>query len=352
MPIFDQGYQHWTGQLTGHAWRWLAITRHGMRVALSGWAVKIVLVAALLPALLLAFMLSLWGLLERNSDAITAFLPFLGFLDPEILAGPRPYRVQIWTLSYSIFLNIELYFAMFLILLVGPGLISQDLRYNALPMYFSRPLRRIDYLAGKLGIIVALLGVVIIVPSIVAYLLGLMFSLDVTILRDTLRIIAAAVLYGLIIAISAGTLILALSSLSRNSRYVALMWVGVWIVTGAVSTVLTLVNEEEREQIQYRINRGETDVTLDGLREADQRDWRPLVSYRVNLSRIGQQLLGTDAAWEKLSQLRPGPQQEDFLRGVRGPQFPWYWSAAVLLGLLGLSACILNYRIKSLDQLG
>ena len=32
MPIFDQGYQHWTGHLSGHAWRWLAITRHGVRV--------------------------------------------------------------------------------------------------------------------------------------------------------------------------------------------------------------------------------------------------------------------------------------------------------------------------------
>ena len=32
MPIFDQGYQHWRGPLAGHAWRWLAIVRHGVRV--------------------------------------------------------------------------------------------------------------------------------------------------------------------------------------------------------------------------------------------------------------------------------------------------------------------------------
>ena len=32
MPIFDQGYQHWQGTLSGHAWRWLTITRHGVRV--------------------------------------------------------------------------------------------------------------------------------------------------------------------------------------------------------------------------------------------------------------------------------------------------------------------------------
>ena len=28
---------------------------------------------------------------------------------------------------------------------------------------------------------------------------------------------------------------------------------------------------------------------------------------------------------------------------MMGPQYPWYWSAAVLAGLFGLSACILNF---------
>jgi hypothetical protein len=34
-----------------------------------------------------------------------------------------------------------------------------------------------------------------------------------------------------------------------------------------------------------------------------------------------------------------------------GPQYPWYWSAVVLVGLFALSACILNLSIKSLDRL-
>ena len=89
--------------------------------------------------------------------------------------------------------------------------------------------------------IVALLGAVIIVPSIVAYVLGLLFSLDITILRDTFRILLASVAYGLVISLSAGMLMLALSSLSRNSRYVALFWIGMWFVTGTVSGVLEAV---------------------------------------------------------------------------------------------------------------
>ena len=124
------------------------------------------------------------------------------------------------------------------VLLVGPSLISRDLRFNALPLYFSRPLRRIDYFVGKLGVIVYFLGLVLIVPSLIAYILGLLFSLDITIVRDTFRLLLACVGYGVVMSLSAGLLILALSSLSRNSRYVGLFWLAAWFVSSIVGTVL------------------------------------------------------------------------------------------------------------------
>src|SRR5205823_79487 len=118
----------------------------------------------------------------------------------------RHFRVQIWTVAYDFFLLTELRFAMIVVLLVGPNLISADLRFNALPLYFSRPLRRIDYFFGKLGVIVIFLGRVIVLPCVIAYVLGLLFSLDRSILRDTFRLLLAAVTYGLVIALSAGLL--------------------------------------------------------------------------------------------------------------------------------------------------
>jgi ABC-2 type transport system permease protein len=352
MPVFDQGYQHWSGELSGHAWRWLAITRHGVRVGMTGRLLRLVLLVAWLPAIALVFMLCLWGLLERNSDLITSFAPLFGFLDPAILAGPRPFRVEIWTLSYSFFLATELRFAMILILLVGPNLISQDLRYNALPLYFSRPLRRSDYFLGKLGVIVAFLAMVIIVPSLIAYVLGLLFSLDITIVRDTFGILLASIAYGLVIALSAGFLILALSSLSRNSRYIALFWLGIWIVSSTLSGILGEIDREQRVHQARRAvqEAGREDIPADELLAA-KTNWRPLVSYTANLSRVGQHLLGTDACWDKLSQLQPVSQRRQFLLEFQGAQYPWYWSAVVLAGLLGLSVCILNFAIKSLDRL-
>ena len=80
-------------------------------------------------------------------------------------------------------------------------------------------------------------------------------------------------------------------------------------------------------------------------------DWRPLVSYTTNLTRVGDHMLGTRSAWEKLSQLRPAGQRGPFLLQLFATQFPWYWSAGVLIAIVGFSLCILNFSIKPLDRL-
>jgi ABC-2 type transport system permease protein len=325
----------------------------------------------------LGFVLCVWGLIERKSEMIAPILDWLPFT-PQMLADPISYRKEAWTLSFDYFLLTELRFSMILVLIVGPGLISQDLRFNALPLYFSRPVRRIDYFLGKLGIVSYFLGMVLIVPSLIAYVLGLVFSLDLTIIRDTYRMLFASIGYGILMTLSISLLILALSSLSRYSRYIALLWVGVWFVSGIAAMVLFLVNEEQRsmaqrenqaQQMQYRNLPPRTPEEFAKEQEAQreqqrrweemraeelrrkQRDWRPMISYTENLSRVGTQMLGTDACWERLAQDEQPEHRQPFLDEHLGPRYPWYWSAVVLAVLFGLSICILNFRVKSLDRL-
>jgi ABC-2 type transport system permease protein len=280
-------------------------------------------------------------------------------------------------LSYNFFLSIELTLSMILIVLVGPNLISQDLRFNALPLYLSRPLRRIDYLVGKLGVIATFLGLAIIVPCLLTYALGLLFSLDITIIKDTYRLLFASLAYGVVIILSSGMLILALSSLSRNSRYVALFWLAIWIVSNIVSGVLETTDQVQRRQARFRevavvdsvpapktpqdrrqrqqALRDQQQARFEHFEEqqleASKTDWRPLVSYTSNLARVGRQLLGTDACWEKISEVQPTPFRKRFLATWSGPQYPWYWSGGVLAGLFGLSAFVLSLSVRSLDRL-
>jgi hypothetical protein len=186
----------------------------------------------------------------------------------------------------------------------------------------------------------------------------------------------------LIIALSGGLLILALSALSRNSRYVALMWVGICFVSSVTSTILMGVHEQQRRFAYYqqmnslnaesrreRMNvppqQGLQDFQKElarrralaasyqaDLRKIEINDWRPLVSYTSNLARLGNALLGTDQTWRRLYQeLYPEDTEGQFVSFYLGPQYPWYWSAEVLVVLSGLSACILKLSVKSLDRL-
>jgi hypothetical protein len=350
MPIFDQGYQHWKGRLSGHGWRWLAVTRHGVRSQLKSRIVRLLLLLAWLPALALVAFLTLWGLLEQQAQSVISLLQSI--LPPEIIAQPQDYRSAVWTIAYSYFFKAELVCSLFLVLIVGPNLVSRDLRFNALPLYFSRPLRRIDYFAGKLGVIGFYLAATVIGPAVGAYLLGLAFSLDLGVIRDTHRLLWAGVLYGVVIAVSAGTLMLALSSLSRRSIYVGLTWAGLVFLTHMLSSALIRIRGDiERREIfndgltrwvqenppppgvemrgvypvmRYNPNRPEKKDAKQTREEREKErwleewsaannelraradaarfaqgptDWRPLLSYATNLDRLADALLDTDSAW-------------------------------------------------------
>jgi ABC-2 type transport system permease protein len=366
MPIFDQGYQHWQGTLQGQAWRWLPITLQGARTQLKNRWVRFGVLAALAPALLLAAFLAVWSLFEKNSSLLTPFLFFFQNLPEALKAGPRGYRTAFWTLAFRQFFGIQLFFSMILVLLIGPDLISKDLRFNAIPLYLSRPVRRFEYFLGKLGVIAAYLSVVTIAPVIVAFALGFGFGLDLSVFRDTARLLCASIAFGVIVVVSAGLLILALSSLSRNSRYVGAMWLGFWLVSDFASSILI---------------------------RTVRADWCPLVSYTENLNRIRDALIDAETAWTQVTGVFGGGAQEQSGPPAAGPagrsrrlgsrllmlararprppdsgvarppaprqrrpafapaQYPWQWSAGVLAALAALSCAILTTRVRSLDRL-
>ena len=432
MPIFDQGYQHWKGALSGHAWRWLAISRHGLRTQLKGRYVRLLLVLAWMPALALVAALAVWGLFEQGALGADWLLMLKSYGMTE---HPREFRQALWTMAYSFFFRTELYFILLLVTLTGPNLISLDLRYNALPLYLSRPLTRLDYFLGKLGVIAALVAAVAVLPAAAAYVLGVCFSLDLSVVRDTWRLLPASILYGLLITVSAGNLMLALSSLSRRSLFVGLAWVGLFLIGWVVAGVLDKIHHEtiaqrqaegwrraqpefqppRRTQPQRGPRQGYDENDFDpqpeeyetpqsplqgppgfagrrgplpdwqqrqqqlqqeieqAERESLTADWRPLFSYTANLSRLGEAILNTDAAWVQIGRAyerqrtqfqsmsgmsagpwnrdRPEPANERSLAEYWLSQYPWTWSAAVLAGIWGLSLCILSTRVKSLDRL-
>ena len=112
-----------------------------MRVGRKNRFVRMLMLISWLPALGLAVALCVWGLLERNSTLIAPLLPILrNIFNVQILQDPRNYRIEIWTICYDYFLKTEMYLSMLLVLLIGPSLISQDLRLQRpAALLFSAP---------------------------------------------------------------------------------------------------------------------------------------------------------------------------------------------------------------------
>jgi ABC-2 type transport system permease protein len=199
-------------------------------------------------------------------------------------------------------------------------------------------MRRWDYFLGKLGVIGGFLVATMIGPPVLAWVLGVGFSLDFGVLRETLPLLGASVVYGGVFVVSAGTLMLAISSLSKNSRHVVILWLGLWWVSNMLAGTLTLVLDK---------------------------DWCPLVSYTSNLDRVCHEMLGTEKAWKQLGKLAgiqpappppPGVSPRMARRLQRPPwlvaeEYPWTWSAGALLGWLGVSIGVLSLRVKTLDKL-
>jgi len=324
MPIFDQGYRHWEGELSGHALRWWVITRRGALAQIKNKWVILTILSAWMFGLALAGCVILWGLIEQRSDLVAPLLSMLAReLPVDVVSDPALVRSLVWTFAFNSFFEVEMFVVMLLVVEVGPDLISQDLRFNAMPLYLAKPVRRIDYFIGKGGVIALYLVAAAIAPVVIAYVVGISFSFGFDVIQDTVAILIGSLVYGSIVVLSAATLMLAVSSLSKNSRHIAVLWVGLWIVSSLVSKALS---------------------------EVVGKDWCALVSYTRNLHRLHHALLGTDAAWKKIGDLFGGEIKLESSFFI-GDTYPWQWSAAVLLALFGISVWILATRVKSLDRL-
>lgn len=354
-----------------------AISRRGIQVGLKKKGARMMVFMAFVPALLLVLALSLWGFIEQGSETVKALLDtILPFLPKGIRDDPSKYRIMVWTFLFDWFLKAELWCTFILTMTIGPDLISQDLRFNAMPLYFSKPIRRVDYFLGKLGVIGVLVGAIMIAPIALAYFCGLLFSFHYTVIRDTAPLFFGAMVYGVVVVASVGALMLAISSLSRNSHIVGAMFAGFVFVSMNFGAGL--------------------DANID-------RPWCPLFSYPANLHRVQSGLLHTTSAWRTWAELqkllfeeaeaksrqmgpaaflplgmqghrRPNappppnmsPDQQErigkairagrqrnlsFLEKLTNERYPMWHSAAVLAGLMGLSLLTLSQRVKSLDTL-
>lgn len=276
MPIYDQTYRRYAGsrQSPGSAWAVIALT--GLRSLIR-------------KKFFLAVMLFSWA-----QFVVRAVLLYLAANFPQMdLLAPTPE-------TFREFFEQQGFFVFVVTVYVGAGLISTDRRVHALQIYLSKPLTRVEYIAGKLAILVALLLAVTWIPAMMLLVLQVVFAGNLTFLRENFFLVPAMTLFGFLYALMASFTILALSSLSTSARYVAVLYAGALLFTEAIFSILR------------------------GVTGSSVLSW---LSFRANLAQIGDVIFRVPPRYDT----------------------PWLVSLAVVIGIIVVSALVLERRVRGVE---
>lgn len=210
MPIYDQGYKRWDGELQRRPLRWWPILRQGVMQFLPqrkylglmavAWIVMIFHGARLFTQLKGA------SLLDALRDATGVDL---GSVGPEFYWNAL-YTHTVWALIFTV--------------LVGSDLIAADRRHKALQLYFSKPITPNDYILGKLGVVAAFLAIAVWLPNVLLWAFGIAMEPSLAYLRVVWFVPLATTFWCALQILVMGMLMLAMSAVAQRPVFIAVSW--------------------------------------------------------------------------------------------------------------------------------
>ena len=210
MPIHDQSYRRYGGGKSTPGRAWTVIASAGIRQMLRKRTFLGLLIFAWLPFVVRAVQIY-----------VAANFPQASILAPSAQ-------------TFRQFLEQQDFFVFVVTIYVGAGLIANDRRANALQIYLSKPLMRSEYIAGKAAILFTFLMLVTFVPAILLLFVQVMFAGTFTFVKNNLFLFPAITVASALQVLVATFTMLALSSLSKSSRYVGILYAGIIFFTLAI----------------------------------------------------------------------------------------------------------------------
>ena len=220
MPIHDQGYRRYGGLKARTGTGWTVIARAGIRTFVTKRAFLGLLLVSWFPFFVRA--------VQFYAAANLTTIPQASMLAPSAD-------------TFRQFLEQQQTFVFFVTVYVGAGLIANDRRANALQIYLSRPMTSWEYIAGKLAILFFFLTLVTWVPAMGLLIVQTIFAGSFTFVRNNAYLVPAITLLSLAQVLLASTTVLALSSMSKSSRFVGVMYAGLIFFTAALFNALRAI---------------------------------------------------------------------------------------------------------------
>jgi ABC-2 type transport system permease protein len=274
-PIHDQGYRRYGGGRAGGR-AWLVIINAGVRTMLRDRKFIGLLAASWIQFLVRAVQFYFAANFSQAAIIAPSAETFRDFFDKQDI------------------------FVFIVTVTLGAALIAQDRRVNALQIYLSKPLTRAEYIFGKLGILMVFLLFITWLPAILLLIVQVVFAGNFAFIQANGYLFPAITLYALVEVVMVSTSMLALSSLSTNSRFVGILYTALIFFSQAVAGVLRFITASTAFS------------------------W---IAFGNNLAQLGDVIFRVPLRY----------------------QTPWPVSLLVILALVGVSGLILERRVRGVE---
>ena len=208
MPIHDQGYRRRESPAPLRRFRAAPIAMLAVRQILARRALIILAGLSMIP-----FLLETFGLV-----VVSRFPDFAAMLPPL----PQMFgRGLLFQLGFAVLITIW----------AGTGLVADDFRTGALLVYFSRPLTRADYVAGKLGVLVALNLAVTAAPMLLLWVVAVAFDSHDLVKRGLAFLPGSILVLSLVASLVLAIVAMAAGALTRNAMMGGAVIVGALVLS-------------------------------------------------------------------------------------------------------------------------
>jgi len=221
MPIYDLSYRAYRGTFSSHRWRWATIAKAGLAYYLT-------------RKLYLAFLFI--GLIHPIARGVYIWIAH---------SNPEVELIKIDSEFFRGFILVQGFFLMMACIWPGALLIARDLKTNAIQLYLSKPLSRLDYVVGKLAVVAAIGGILITAPALILFLMELGLSTTSVFISTYWWLPLAIIGYSAVVILAAGLTVLAASSLSRSGAYAGLLFFGLIFFSQVAAGLLVLITRNE-----------------------------------------------------------------------------------------------------------
>ena len=152
--------------------------------------------------------------------------------------------------EYYNFFNNSILSALLLGAFAGSGLISDDLSSKSITLYFSHPIKREDYISGKLVALSFAFAMIFLIPVMFLEILGVLTSnSSVSAILNgagvTAGVIGTAILYIILFS----TVCLAFSSLTKDKKYSAVGIFAIFLLLALISQIVISITQAEKANL-------------------------------------------------------------------------------------------------------